>query len=315
MPETPPTSPYSADGSPLPGVARLRWDIGNGRRIDTPGPVLMAVLNMTPDSFSDGGDLATPAQALARATEAAEQGADIIDIGGESTRPGAQRVSDDEQIARTVPAVRAIREAGLRIPVSIDTTRAPVARAALDAGADIVNDVSAGLDDPDLLPLIAERGAAAVLMHRDRPPEDDVYSDEYAAAPRYTGGVVRAVHRALSEAVDRAVAAGVPEQRVVVDPGLGFGKSVAQNMELIASCRSFAGLCAGMLVGASRKSFVGALSFVPDPAERACGSVGAAVAARLAGAHILRVHDVREHYEALRIVHGVQHPDLIFEPH
>ncbi|RMH28472.1 MAG: dihydropteroate synthase [Planctomycetota bacterium] len=267
----------------------------------------MAVLNVTPDSFSDGGSIATPADAVRAARAAADAGADLLDIGGESTRPGAGAVPEAEQIARVAPAIRAVREAGLDAPITVDTTRAAVARAALDAGADAVNDVSAGLDDPAMLPLIARRRVGVVLMHRRSAPARDRYSDRYVAEPDYgPAGVVRAVRDFLAERLGAARDAGVAPDSIAVDPGLGFGKSVGQNFELLASIDRLVTLGAPVLVGASRKSFLGAVTGEADPARRLSESIAAAVAARLGGASIVRAHDAGPHRRALAAADAVR---------
>jgi len=255
-------------------------------------------MNLTPDSFSDGGVLATPADAVARAQRLRDEGADALDLGGESTRPGAKRVPEPEQIARTSPVIAAIRAAGVDLPITIDTTRAIVARAALDAGADAVNDVSAGEDDDAMLPLVREHACGVILMHRLTLPERDAYSTDYAHEPKYTSGVVHAVRAALTRAVERADEHGVTPERVLVDPGLGFGKSVRQNAELLVAAPTLAPLAAGVLIGASRKSFLaGDSGLLPE--ERDPASVAAGVLALASGARCFRVHDVASHRIAL----------------
>lgn len=264
---------------------------------------IMGVVNMTPDSFSDGGQFASFEEAAQHALDLVEQGASVIDVGGESTRPGAQPVSAEEQIRRVVPTISRIR-ARSHVAISIDTTNATVAAAALDAGADFVNDVSAGTDDRDMFPLLARRGAGVVLMHRLAAPQDDSYSDRYERAPEYTD-VVRAVTDFLLARAEVAMAAGIARESIALDPGLGFGKSVAQNFELVARTSELAALGYPVLVGASRKSFLGAVSGRADPEQRIIGSVVAAVAAYGGGARIVRAHDVGAHREALLVAHAV----------
>ena len=276
------------------------------RRVRLDRARIMAILNLTPDSFSDGGVLATPADAVAAAQRAIDDGADILDLGGESTRPGSEPVAEPEQIHRVIPALRAIRAAGIEAPVTIDTTRAAVARAALDAGADGVNDVSAGLDDPAMLPLLAERGAGVVLMHRRVAPARDRYSDAHATEPDYgPRGVVVVVRDALRARLQAALDAGIAPDAVALDPGLGFGKSVRQNGRLMAGLGEIAVCGAPVVVGASRKSFLGAGSEEPDPRRRVPESLAAAALMRRSGAAILRVHDVPEHRRALAVVDAV----------
>jgi dihydropteroate synthase len=258
-------------------------------------PVLMAVLNTTPDSFSDGGVHSSFDAALAYGQRCIHDGAGILDVGGESTRPGAARVDIAEQIARTQPVIAALATLG---PVSIDTTRAEVARAALAAGACIVNDVSAALDDPEIVDVACAAGAAIILMHRLASPDSDRWSTEYDARRTYTD-VVHDVRDWLGARVAAVLKAGMPRDRIAVDPGLGFGKDVQQNLALIARLQEFAELGVPVLVGASRKSFLGAITAEPDPAQRDAASVGAALVAASNGAAILRVHAVRDHAHAL----------------
>jgi dihydropteroate synthase len=278
-------------------VSARRWRIGPDRWIDLQRPAVMGILNVTPDSFSDGGRHADPAAAVDAAAAMVAAGAAIIDVGGESTRPGAARVPAAEQIDRVAPVVAAVA-ARFEVAVSIDTTLGPVARAALDAGARIVNDVSAGTEDPDLLAAAADHDAGLVLMHRLRPPEEDSYSDRYLEPPVYDDPVAT-VAEFLRQRIAAAEAAGVPAAAIAVDPGLGFGKSVADNLALVARGERLLALGRPVLSGSSRKSFVGAVAGRPDPADRLAGSLAVAVLHTLAGARILRVHDVGPHVEAL----------------
>lgn len=298
------------NGGMSPGSDAIWW-VAQGRGLRLDRPRVMAILNVTPDSFSDGGMLPTPHAAADAAERAVGEGADVLDMGAESTRPGAERVPAAEQIRRLVPAVRAVRSRGgalASVPISVDTTLAEVASAALDAGADAVNDVSAGTEDAAMLTLAARRGAGLVLMHRVAPPGTDRYSDQYAAAP-ISGDVMDAVRGFLLGRARAAEGAGVPRGAIVLDPGLGFGKTVEQNLELIRRTGELAGLGYPVLSGVSRKSFVGramlrpedrATGTPPPPAERVPGSVGLSVAHLVAGARIFRVHDVRAHAAALR---------------
>lgn len=267
---------------------RFAWGSGTA-------PVLMAVLNTTPDSFSDGGVHSSFDAALAHGQRCIHDGAGILDVGGESTRPGAARVDIAEQIARTQPVIAALAPLG---PVSIDTTRAEVARVALAAGACIVNDVSAALDDPEIVEVACAAGAAIILMHRLASPDSDRWSTEYDARRTYTD-VVHDVRDWLGARVAAVLKAGMPRDRIAIDPGLGFGKDVQQNLALIARLPEFAELGVPVLVGASRKSFLGAITAESDPAQRDAASVGAALVAASNGAAILRVHAVRDHAHAL----------------
>jgi dihydropteroate synthase len=279
----------SAAGSVLVARShRFAWGSGTA-------PVLMAVVNTTPDSFSDGGIHSSCAAAIAHGKRCIHEGAGIVDVGGESTRPGAARVDSAEQIARTQPVIAALAPLG---PISIDTTRAEVARAALAAGACIVNDVSAALDDPEIVDVACAAGAAIILMHRLASPDSDHWSTEYDARRTY-GDVVHDVRDWLGARVAAVLKAGMPRDRIAIDPGVGFGKDVQQNLALIARLQEFAELGVPILVGASRKSFLGAITAEPDPAQRDAASVSAALVAASNGAAILRVHAVRDHAHAL----------------
>ncbi len=265
----------------------------------------MAILNVTPDSFSDGGQLATTDDAVRAAQRAVDQGADMLDIGGESTRPGAESISDEEQTNRVVPVIEAIRSTGIECPISVDTTRSAVANAALDAGADAVNDVSACTDDGAMLRLIAERNAGVILMHRLCSPREDSWSDRYGQSPDYPGGVVSCVLAFLLNRAEAAIAAGIDRSAIAVDPGLGFGKTVAQNFELIAGSGSFVQTGYPVLGAASRKSFLGAVTGIENPADRVAASVAASVAQRLGGVQIFRVHDAEAQSRGLRTADAV----------
>lgn len=274
-------------------------------------PAVMGILNITPDSFSDGGSYAGVAEAVARARAMVEEGAAIIDVGGESTRPGAERVGPAEQIARVVPVIEGIRKAGVRAAITVDTTLAAVAEAALraasGAGADGINDVSAGEEDPGVLALAARAGCGLVLMHRLRPPGRDRYSDGYGAERPVYGDVVSEVKGYLERRARAAEAAGVARAAIVVDPGLGFGKTVEQNLELIERTGEIAALGYPVLSGLSRKSFVGRAVLQRDsaPGERVGASVELSVRHARAGALVFRVHDVREHIGALGAALGM----------
>jgi len=236
-------------------------------------------------------------EALARAVQMHDEGAAIIDIGGESTRPGARRIDAREQISRVVPVIQAVaREADVLI--SIDTTLADVARAAIDAGAGIVNDVSAGREDERMIALIAESKVGYILMHRLHPPDSDSYSDRYADPPVY-GDVVAEVAEFLRRRAADVTAGGVEHQRIVIDPGLGFGKTVGQNVELVARFAEILALGYPVLSAASRKSFIGRLTDVNEPSQRLAGTLAVSVAMLSAGARLFRVHDVAAHRQAL----------------
>lgn len=287
--------------SPAPAAL---WRLSPTRSLTLDAPRLLAIINATPDSFSDGGQNLDPARAAEHAARAFEQGADAFDIGGESTRPGAAGIPDDEQIARVLPVIRAVRALpGLagNAPITVDTTRAGVARAAFDAGADAVNDQSAGIDDPDMLPLVASRGRGIVLMHRAARPADDRYSTQYPAPPDYAPeGVVERVRAFLETRAKAALSAGVPWAAIVIDPGLGFGKSVEQNWELARTASRLLELGHPLLCAGSRKSFLAAGTNPPiSPAHRVPQSVALAVSVLLQGVRLFRVHDIPEHRAAL----------------
>lgn len=273
-------------------LARLR---------DGGAPLLMGILNRTPDSFSDGGELPDGpgglAAALDRAREMVAAGIEILDVGGESTRPGAAEVDEAVELARVLPLVEALSAEGFAW-ISVDTQRAAVAAAALDAGAHLVNDVSAGRRDPELWPLVAGRGVPYVLMHMQGTP------GTMQRAPKYDDAVTE-VRSFLEERGDRLLALGLPADALLWDPGIGFGKTLEHNLQLLARLDEFAG-GPPLLVGASRKSLVGALDAAsgrgePDPRRRLGGSLAALLASVDAGARVLRVHDAFESAQALRL--------------
>ncbi len=251
----------------------------------------MGVVNVTPDSFSDGGRFLDPRAAVEHGSGLRDDGADILDVGGESTRPGAEPVAEDEELRRVVPVVERLAQAGAR--VSIDTTKLAVARAALQAGARIVNDVSAFRHDPEMAGLVAESGAECCLMHMLGEPRT------MQRDPRY-GDVVSEVRSFLEERLAHAVAEGVPEERVLLDPGIGFGKTVEHNLELLRRLDEIVAIGRRVVVGASRKSFLGRLTG-RDPEERVPATIAANVLAYERGAAIFRVHDVAEVRDALRV--------------
>jgi dihydropteroate synthase len=254
-----------------------------------PRPSVMGVVNVTPDSFSDGGINLDPDKAVATARRMVEAGAAIVDIGGESTRPGASAVGVDEELRRVVPVLEQLE----RVRVSIDTSKAEVARRALELGAELVNDVTALRGDPALAEVVAESGAYLCLMHMQGQPRT-MQTD-----PRYDD-VVAEVAAFLEERLAFAVEAGIDEERVCLDPGIGFGKTVEHNFELIRRLDELVALGRPVLIGISRKSSLGKLLGNPEATTGSvAASVGAAVAAYERGATILRVHDVREHVEAL----------------
>jgi dihydropteroate synthase len=250
---------------------------------------LMGVVNVTPDSFSDGGLYLDPEAAVAHGRQLARDGATILDVGGESTRPGAEEVGVEEELRRVVPVIGEL--AGGGATVSVDTSKAAVAEAALDAGAEIVNDVTALRGDPEMGGLCAERGATVVLMHMLGSPRtmqrDPAYED-----------VVADVKAFLSERIEAALAAGVEEERIWLDPGIGFGKTVAHNMELLRRLGELCELGRPLVVGTSRKSFIGKVDG-SAASERLGGTIASSVLAAAEGADVLRVHDVAEVAQAI----------------
>ena len=258
----------------------------------TPAHEVMGILNVTPDSFSDGGEWLDPAAAIRHGRALAAAGAALVDVGGESTRPGAEPVDEVLEIARILPVVRALAAADVR--VSIDTVKLGVADAALRAGADYVNDVSAFRHSPELAGLVADRRATCCLMHMRGVP------GTMQDAPRYDD-VVDDVRAFLLERVEFAVGEGVREENIQLDPGIGFGKDTAHNLALLARLPALVALGFPVVVGASRKAFLGRLTGRSVPAERVAATVAVNVLALASGARVFRVHDVAEHVDALRV--------------
>jgi dihydropteroate synthase len=257
-------------------------------------PCLMGILNVTPDSFSDGGLHDDVAAACDRAARMQAEGADLVDVGGESTRPGAAEVPAEIEIARTVPVIEALARSATPPLVSLDTRKSAVAEAGLAAGAAILNDVSGLRFDPRLADVAASRGTPLILMHSLATPET-----MQAEAPTAYDDVLLDVYDGLAAAVAQAESAGVPRSRIVVDPGIGFGKTEAQNLALIRRVALFHGLGCAILLGVSRKGFIGRIGVEPDAAKRGPGSAGIGLWAVSQGVQILRVHDIRLHRQAL----------------
>lgn len=263
--------------------------------MQTPWPLLMGIVNVTPDSFSDGGAFADRDKAVAHALRLVREGADVLDIGGESTRPGAAPVSAGDEIARVVPVIKEVR-ARVRTPISIDTMKAQVAQAALDAGADMVNDVSAG-SDPEMFRLCATRGCPLVLMHMQGTPRT------MQADPRYTDVVVE-VRDWLAARVEAAIAEGVARAHLWIDPGFGFGKLPAHNVALVRRLPELARLGLPLLLGVSRKSTLGKLTGAPVT-DREPESLAAGLMAAMQGAAMLRVHEVGPMKRALQVARAM----------
>ena len=264
------------------------------------GPALMGILNATPDSFSDGGRFLDPGAALAHGQAMVAAGADIIDLGGESTRPGAEPVPEAEEIARTAPVIERLRAAGVATPISIDTRKAAVAAAALEAGATLVNDVAALRFDPAMAGVVAGAGVPVVLMHAQGDPQT------MQVAPHYDD-VVQEVHAFLANALARALGAGIARDRIVLDPGIGFGKTLAHNLALLRNLAVFHGLGCPILLGASRKRFVETVGGAAGEgtAARMPGSVAVALHGAAQGVQVLRVHDVAQTRAALALWRAV----------
>ncbi len=291
------------------------WRVAADRCVSLDPWCLMGILNATPDSFSDGGLHLDPERAASHGVALVDAGASIIDVGGESTRPGAERIAPAEQIDRVVPVVSALRSAlGERdVVITVDTTSAEVAAAALEVGANAVNDVSGGTEDPEMLRLIAQRDVGIILMHRLAPPDLDSYSDRYDAEPEY-GDVVRAVTEALAGRIREAEATGIAPASIMVDPGFGFGKSVEQNFELMRGLDELTRLGRPVLVGLSRKSFLGATTDTTNPADRDLESAVAAVLLGSPRGLVQRVHDVAGHQRALMVGEAVRGHRMAAEP-
>lgn len=276
----------------------------DGRQLELSRPLVMGILNVTPDSFSDGGRFVDCDRAVERALRMIDEGADMLDIGGESTRPGADPVSAENELARVEPVIAAIRERS-KVPISIDTYKASVAERALALGADIVNDVSALRRDPDMASVLKKHAAPVVLMHMLGEPKT------MQQQPRYDD-CVREIIRFFEQRISYAETRGIDRSRIILDPGIGFGKRLVDNIDIFARLGELARFEMPILIGASRKRFIemiNATGSAPDtgaaPEKRLGGSIAAAVMAILHGADIVRVHDVAETVEALKVVQAI----------
>lgn len=272
----------------------LSLPLPSGRRT----PHIMGIVNVTPDSFSDGGQLDSEKALLARVEEMVTAGADLIDIGGESSRPFAEAVSTAEETARVLPAIRAVRRR-YSIPVSIDTTKAAVARAALDAGADLINDISSFRFDPKMIEVAREAGVPVIIMHMLGTPRDMQINPTYR-------DVVTEVLSFLRERIEWAAAQGVPQKRLIIDPGIGFGKTVAHNLSLLKHLSALRELGCPILVGHSRKAFLNKILGIEAPAERDPATAVLSALCALKGADILRVHDVCQTVQAVRLLGAIE---------
>jgi len=258
---------------------------------------LMGVLNVTPDSFSDGGEFNTPDAALAQAQQLVTAGADMIDVGGQSTRPGAAEISLEEELERVLSVVQVLRQE-ISVPVSVDTTRAAVAKAAVAAGADIINDISGATFDPDMLSTVAQLGVPIVLMHIRGTPQTMQQLTDYQ-------DLIGEIYQFLENRASTAIASGIDSSRIIIDPGIGFAKKYNQSLEIIRRLAVFRSLNYPILVGTSRKSFIGHILNQPDPKARVWGTAAACCAAIASGADILRVHDVKEMRDVCHVADAI----------
>lgn len=271
------------------------WLLDPARR-----PLVMGVLNVTPDSFSDGGRYADPSAAIAHGRAMLEAGADLLDVGGESTRPGSERTPPDEQIRRVRPVIEGLRrDLGDGCLLSIDTTRAAVARAALDAGATLINDIAAGTDDRDILPLAAARQCPIVLMHMQGQPLS------MQANPSYRN-VVEEVAAHLRDRASTATKEGIAPHRILLDPGIGFGKDVNHNLELLRRLRELTSLGHPLVLGTSRKGFLGKIAGEPAPRDRLFATAASVAWCVANGAAVVRVHDVEPMTRVVRVIRAIQ---------
>jgi dihydropteroate synthase len=266
----------------------------------TAGPVIVGILNVTPDSFSDGGDFLDPEAAAEHATTMLDEGADMLDVGGESTRPGSDPVSQEEEIRRVVPVVERILSVRPEAVISVDTYRAGTATAALEAGASVVNDVTALRGDPRMVSVIGEAVCPVILMHMQGEPKT------MQKEPHYED-VVREVRDFLAERAEYAVASGLGPESIIVDPGIGFGKNLEHNLDLLRNLDAVVDLGFPVLIGASRKSFIERITGVRVARDRVPGTVATTVLAFEQGATFFRVHDVRANREALAVAEAVLH--------
>lgn len=269
----------------------MGWMVGGKNLLEGRPFLLMGVLNLTPDSFSDGGRFGDPGAAEAHARRMVEEGADLVDVGAESSRPGSDPVSEEEEWRRLGPVLKRLRAAFPALPISVDTTKAAIAGRALDEGADILNDITAGRGEPELLRIAAKRGASLVLMHMRGTPKTMQDAPHYDDAPAE-------VATELGERLGEAIRGGIALERIVVDPGIGFAKRLEDNLALLRNLGPLHRLGRPLLVGASRKSLIGALTGAPVEA-RLPGTLALHCAALHAGARIFRVHDVAAHKQAL----------------
>ncbi len=266
---------------------------------------IMGVLNVTPDSFSDGGQFNSESAAIAHAQSLIEGGADIIDVGGQSTRPGAEIISGNEELNRVVPVVKALRLGKDNYPpipdrtlISVDTSRVDVASAAIKAGANMINDVTGGMGDREMLPLVAQLGVPVILMHMRGTPQTMQQLTDYQ-------DLIGDIYQFFQERISAAIASGVKRDRIIIDPGIGFAKTYQQNLEILRRLSEFKSLGMPILIGASRKSFIGKILDRPDPKQRVWGTAAACCAAIANGANIVRVHDLPQMLDVCRVADAI----------
>jgi dihydropteroate synthase len=283
---------FVAQAGPLPGSLA-----GRSVRLDLGTPCIVGILNVTPDSFSDGGLFNTVDAALARARQLAAQGADLIDIGGESTRPGAPPVSADQELGRVIPVIEALRRE-VALPLSVDTTKSAVAEQAVAAGAEFVNDISGLSFDEEMAATVAANGAGLIVMHTRGTPQQMQRDTRYA-------DLVGEVIAGLRRSVKLALEAGIREERIAIDPGIGFGKDAAGNLELLRRLPELGALGRPILLGTSRKSFIGRVLGESDPGERLAGTLATVALGCAGGAQLFRVHDVAAARQAALVAQAV----------
>jgi dihydropteroate synthase len=277
------------DKSPLT-IGGLEFDWGKRT-------YLMGILNVTPDSFSDGGQFNTLDAALSQAKTMAANGADVIDLGGQSTRPGAGQISLEEELNRVIPIITKIRQ-DLSIPISIDTTRAAVARAAVEAGADLVNDISGATFDEQMLSVVADLKVPLILMHIRGTPKTMATLTDYQ-------DLIGEIYQFLSARIEAAIKAGIRRSQLIIDPGIGFAKNYQQNLELLRNIPAFSPLGLPILIGTSRKSFIGKIINRDEPQQRVWGTAATCCAAIERGADLLRIHDVAQMYDVARVADAI----------
>lgn len=275
-----------------------KMQLPGGRSLDFSRPNIMGILNVTPDSFSDGGDFLKPAAAAVRIREIIDEGADIVDVGGESSRPGSDPVDAETELNRVIPVIRDIRSIS-DIPISIDTTKAAVAKAAVESGADIVNDISALRFDKEMIDLVAERGVPVVLMHMLGSPKTMQYNPTY-------NDCVNDILQFFSERLHYCLNYGISKDRIIIDPGIGFGKRLNDNLAIFNKLNQFESFGCPVMIGASRKSFIKLITGEnAKPSKRVGGSITAALVSVIKGVDIIRVHDIAETIEAVKIYQAI----------